>query len=102
MVNGLKAKYMQHKSDELVNVSTYAPQFHLRYFLRHWLYNFLFLMAFGPLGSLIMICMENKTYVENMGFLPGTTRLSLTLFMLQTSTWALYSIPLILLVRDQY
>ena len=86
----------------MLNLAVYQPRFNLRHFLWHWLYNFLFMMPFGPFGSLLMLCFEGKTYIENMGFLPGAGKVSLVLFSLQIVAWIIFAGPVYLYVRDQY
>ena len=76
--------------------------FSFKEFFRHWFYHMLTLFFFGPFGAIFIVCLENSTYTDNMGFLPSKTPFNLVLYIAQFMTWLLFAVPTYLWVRDQY
>jgi hypothetical protein len=57
-------------------------KFHIIRFLKAFIYHFLFILVLGPFVSPILILLENKNFVINMGFYKSTLN-----FWLQVIHW---------------
>lgn len=73
------------------NLSDCYVSFHSWRFIKLFMYHFLFFFIFGPFISPLLILIENRNFVTNMGF----CGLNIT-FAVQTIHWICYIVPFFL------